>query len=75
MRVLPPASQILVDGKVVGQAISLNFPLNQANRKMKLVQFPAGQIRNWEVNTVPSMPGKKSDYRKLILKTIGSDPK
>ena len=76
MRVAPPASQILVDGKVVGTGYLVKFPVEPGKRKIEArFSSPAGQIRNWGPNTVHIDAGKEERLPKIILKTIGSDPK
>ncbi|MGB0647978.1 MAG: hypothetical protein ACPGQS_12420, partial [Bradymonadia bacterium] len=76
MRVAPPASKILVDGKVVGTGYLVKFPIEPGKRKIEArFSTPTGQIRSWGPNEVQIAAGQEKRLPKIILKTIGSVPK
>ena len=76
MRVTPPASQILVDDKIVGTGYLVKFPIEPGKRKIEArFSSPTGQLRGWGPNTVQIAAGQEKRLPKIILKTIGSGPK
>lgn len=75
MRVVPPASQILVDGVEVGTGYLLRLPIAPGTRKVEAVfDAPSGKSDRWGPKTVKIIAGKETRLPRILLKRPRSTP-
>ena len=69
MRVIPPASQILVDGVEVGTGYLLRLPISPGSRKVEAIfNRPSGSSDRWGPATVKITAGKETRLPQILLK-------
>ena len=69
MRAAPPASKILVDGKIVGTGYLVRHPLPPGNRAIEaLYSGVNGKTIRWGPETVKVKAGKETRLPKVVLK-------
>jgi serine/threonine protein kinase len=75
MRVIPPASQILVDGVEVGTGYLIRLPIAPGSRTVEAIfNTSSGTSDRWGPKTVNITAGKETRLPQILLKRIRSTP-